>query len=147
MIMKRYLTGTLLVLAAMVAIVVALSAAAAGTTPFLPGITVKDENPNGCVDCHRNAGAGKDSRLNVSLPANVKGHPDIAKVMKSLPADCAMCHAAGRTAAPLQQVIHQAHYRDPAKNAFVTANQGACLHCHTLSTEGVAGVKAAAKNW
>ena len=41
--------------------------AADNAKPYLPGITVTDDHPNGCVDCHKNQGEGKDKRLNVSL--------------------------------------------------------------------------------
>lgn len=143
----RAITLFLLGLAGLTAVVLVLTAASAADTPFLPGITVKDENPNGCVDCHKNAGAGKDYRLSVSLPANVKGHPDISKSVKAVPTDCTLCHAAGRNARPLQKAVHEVHYEKPAENAFVTVYKGACLNCHVLSADGTVSVKAAARNW
>ena len=68
--------------------------AADNAKPYLPGITVTDDHPNGCVDCHKNQGEGKDYRLNVSL-AQVEGHPKIDAIVKKLPQDCMMCHKEG----------------------------------------------------
>ena len=56
----------------------------------LPGVTVEDDHPNGCVDCHQQTDDA-DYRLNVELKA-LEGHPDISAMMKTVPADCAMCH-------------------------------------------------------
>jgi mono/diheme cytochrome c family protein len=121
--------------------------AADASSVFLPGITVKDEHPNGCVDCHKNA--DKDYRLNVAL-TQIKGHPNIAKVVKKVPDGCAMCHKAGGSgkAPALANVVHEFHYKDAAKNAFVTYYQGACLNCHQLNVDnGEMKVKSGAANW
>jgi hypothetical protein len=131
---------------ALVAVVTILTAASAAA-PVLPGITAKDELPNGCVDCHQNAGAGKDYRLNVGIPANLKGHPDISKLVKTVPNDCAMCHKEGQKAGALNLVLHTVHYAKPAENPFVTAYQGACLNCHALGATGAITVKSAPRNW
>jgi hypothetical protein len=63
---------------------VALSAQSAGGTPFLPGVAAKDPFPNGCVDCHKDQGDGKDSTVIAEL-AKIKvadtptyAHPVIA---------------------------------------------------------------------
>ncbi len=76
---------------------------------FLPGLTVADEHPNGCVDCHKNQGAGKDYRLNVSL-AQIKGHPKIDAMVKKLPDNCAICHKAAGKVSPLDIIMHKVHY-------------------------------------
>jgi hypothetical protein len=126
---------------------VALTAASAGDAPFLPGITAKDENPNGCVDCHKNLGEGKDYRVIAEL-ANVKGHPKIDKIVKTVPKDCTMCHKAGGKVPELNLVIHKVHYRKPAENVFVNVYKGACLNCHSLDADtGAMGVKSGPKNW
>ena len=127
--------------------VILVLTAATQATPFLPGITVKDDLPNGCIDCHKNTGAGKDTRLNVSLPASVKDHPDITKVVKTLPGDCALCHKAGAKVAALNTILHAVHYAKPAENAFVTVYQGACLACHSLAATGAVTVKSGPRNW
>jgi cytochrome c553 len=121
--------------------------AAAQPAPFLPGLTVKDETPGGCVDCHKNAGAGKDTRLNVSLPTAVKDHPDIAKIVKTVPTDCGMCHKPGQKAGDLGPRIHVVHYAQPEANTFVTVYQGACLNCHALGDSGTISVKSGPRNW
>ncbi len=123
--------------------VVSVSAA---DTPFLPGVTVKDEHPNGCVDCHRQTERG-DYRLNAEV-AKVKGHPNIDRIVKTAPNDCLMCHKAGAKAGPLSQVVHKIHFSDPSENHFVSHYQGACLNCHAIDlSTGAMSVKSGAKNW
>jgi hypothetical protein len=115
--------------------------------PFLPGITVADEHPNGCVDCHKNQGAGKDYRLNVSL-AQIQGHPKIDAIVKTLPDSCLICHKEGGKAGALNIVLHKAHYEKGAENHFVQFYQGACLNCHKLDVAtGKMTVKSGPKNW
>ena len=100
--------------------------------PFLPGLTVADEHPNGCVDCHKNQGEGKDYRLNVSL-AQIKGHPKIDAIVKKLPDNCAICHKAAGKVSPLEHHTAQGPLREGVeKNPFVQVYQGACLNCHKL---------------
>ena len=112
----------------------------------LSGITVKDEHPNGCVDCHKNAGDGRDYRLSVELKAS--GHPDISKIVKTIPGDCAMCHKAGSKAGALNLQTHQLHYANPDENHFIEYYQGECLACHSLNLQtGEMSVKSGAKNW
>jgi hypothetical protein len=135
----------LLVLAgvAILGSVLALTAASAADTPYLPGITVKDENPRGCVDCHKNA----DSRMPAEI-ARIKGHPNIDKIVKTVPNDCLMCHKPGGKVPELNLVMHKAHYDKPAENHFVTDSKGACLNCHTLdTTTGAMNMKSGPKNW
>ncbi len=116
-------------------------------TAYLPGVTVKDEHPNGCIDCHSLAGEGKDYRLNVSL-TQVEKHPDITKIVKQLPGDCLMCHNEGSKSGSLNNIAHKYHYRNPGENHFVSSYQGACLNCHTLDSDsGEMKVKSGAKNW
>jgi hypothetical protein len=115
--------------------------------PFLPGITVADEHPNGCVDCHKNQGAGKDYRLNVSL-AQIQGHPKIDAIVKTLPDSCLICHKEGSKAGALNIMLHKAHYEKSAENPFVQFYQGACLNCHKLDVAtGKMTVKSGPKNW
>ena len=123
----------------------ALALTWAQDVPALSGITVEDAHPNGCIDCHRSAGAN-DYRLNVSLKA--AGHPDITAMVKTVPTDCAICHKANTPLQAISQQVHKAHYQNPSENHFVTAYSGECLACHTLNTAtGVMTVKSAPKNW
>lgn len=115
-------------------------------TPVLPGITAPDEHPRGCVDCHVNAGAGNDHRMNVELAKGGK-HPNIDAIVKTVPTDCTMCHKAG-AAGPLQLVAHKLHYREPDDNVFVNNYGGACLQCHSLdANSGNMTMKSGPKNW
>ena len=114
---------------------------------FLPGLTVADEHPNGCVDCHKDQGAGKDYRLNVSL-AKITGHPKIDALVKKLPDSCAICHKAAGKVSPLDIIMHKVHYQDFEKNPFVQVYQGACLNCHQLdAASGKLTMKSSANNW
>jgi hypothetical protein len=141
----RRLTLLLLAAAGFTAGALLLTAADNAKPPYLPGITVADDQPNGCVDCHSNQGEGKDYRLSVSLAKLVK-HPKIDAIVKKVPNDCLMCHKAGANA--LNLVLHKAHYGKGADSAFVKFYQGACLNCHKLDiASGNTTVKSGPKNW
>lgn len=142
--MKKMLLTVLLI--GLFATISTVFVAAEGDQPFLPGITVTDEHPNGCVDCHRDAGGGKDYRLNVSLAE--KGHVKIDSMVKTLPNDCMMCHKEGSNAGSLSIRTHTAHYSNAEENHFVTSYQGSCLQCHKLDVAtGIMSVKSGSKNW
>ena len=114
------------------------------STPFLPGITVKDDYPNGCVDCHMN---GKAISVIAEL-AKVSGHPKVDKVVKSVPKDCLICHKTGPKPPVFSQAMHLVHYAKPSENDFVTTYKGACLSCHILDTStGEMVKKNGPKNW
>ena len=113
---------------------------------FLPGITVTDDHPNGCVDCHSDKGGGRDYRLNTSLAE--EGHVKIDSMVKTLPDDCMMCHKEGSKAKSLSIQVHEAHYGEAEENHFISSYQGACLQCHTLNVAtGVMSIKSGPKNW
>ena len=113
----------------------------------LPGITAADEHPNGCVDCHANAGEGQDHRLNISVN-EIEDHPDITAIVKTVPKDCGMCHRPNVAAGPLNLQAHRIHYEDPSENHFIEFYAGQCLECHGLNNEtGVVAVKQGPKNW
>jgi hypothetical protein len=125
---------------------IALSAQAAANAPFLPGITVKDPYPNGCVDCHTGQG-GKAPLVNAEL-ANLSGHPKVDTIVKILPKDCLICHNGKGRAPQFNLAMHLVHFNKPAENAFVTAYKGACLNCHSLdASTGEMSVKSGPKNW
>ncbi|MGA2379619.1 MAG: hypothetical protein ABSG85_09945 [Spirochaetia bacterium] len=125
----------------------ALSAQSAGGTPFLPGVAAKDPFPNGCVDCHKDQGDGKDSTVIAEL-AKINGHPKIDKIVKVVPKDCLICHKGGPKPPSFNQAMHKVHFEKPAENPFVTEYKGACLNCHSLDFDtGEMSVKSGPKNW
>lgn len=135
-----------LLLVAGVATITVFLVAADNNKPFLPGVTIADEHPNGCVDCHKISG-DDDYRLNVEL-ANLDGHPKIDAIVKNVPQDCLMCHKEGAKAGPLNLITHKDHYRNPNDNAFIKYYQGACLNCHSVSPgSGKMAIKSGPKNW
>jgi hypothetical protein len=143
--MKGFLSVFIVVLVLLLGTICAVSADDAVVK--LSGITITDEHPNGCVDCHVNAGGGNDYRLNVELKA-LKGHPDVTKMVRNVPQDCAMCHKPNVPAGALNTQTHRLHYQNPDENHFVTGYQGECLACHSLNINtGIMTVKSGPKNW
>ena len=125
----------------------ALSAQSAGATPFLPGVAAKDPFPNGCVDCHKDQGDGKDFTVIAEL-AKINGHPKIDKIVKVVPKDCLICHKGGPKPPAFNMAMHKVHFEKPAENRFVTEYKGACLNCHSLNLDtGEMSVKSGPKNW
>jgi hypothetical protein len=141
---ESLLVFALVLAVGLVGTVVTLTAAAAA--PALPGLTAADTYAKGCVDCHKKDGAN-DYTIPTGLK-NIKGHPDITKVVKNVPTDCAMCHKPNTKAGPIADALHKVHFADPTKNVFVTTYGGQCLNCHKLDvTTGAMSVKAAPANW
>ena len=105
----------------------------AGELPKLPGITVKDPYPNGCVSCHVQKG-GKDYRLPVLL-SKIEGHPKIDKIVKTAPNDCSKCHKKGTKAGLINLAIHRMHFQNPKENHFIAIYKGNCLSCHKLNLQ------------
>ncbi len=99
--------------------------------PAIPGITVNDDRPNGCIDCHKKVSDAKD----YSLPAEIKGmakegkHPDVASMIKG-PATCLTCHS-DKSKNPLGNVLHKAHLTGDS-NHFVASYGAQCMNCHGL---------------
>ena len=124
----------------------ALALSWADTDVELPGITIEDAHPQGCVDCHVDA-EENDYRLNVGLKG-IEGHPDITNIVKNVPQDCTMCHKASVPAGALAEAVHKAHFADPDENHFIAYYKGQCLECHALNTStGVMSNKSGPKNW
>ena len=112
----------------------------------LSGITVEDAHPNGCIDCHKESN-GNDYRLSTSLK-ELGNHPDVTRIVRNVPEDCAMCHKANVPAGSLSEVVHVAHYANPDENHFIGYYAGECLACHALNTEtGAMSNKSGPKNW
>jgi hypothetical protein len=121
--------------------------AAAPGMPALPGINAPDAQPKGCIDCHINAG-GKDFRLTKVLGGIKGGHPDVGKLVKTVPMDCLKCHYASAMAPVLGSMTHRNHYQNQVNNDFLVLDKGSCLSCHTVDVNsGKIGVKNAAANW
>lgn len=121
----------------------------------IPGLTAKDVYPNGCVDCHID---GKNGNIRMSAlmatwttavptalldkakassvtASKVKGkHPPMANVKANIPQTCLTgCHKKGSTIAPpFAQLMHAVHLVGGAKNQYLAAFQGECMHCHKL---------------
>lgn len=151
-------TVTLMFVAALAAAVTSQTPAASQGSAVrqIPGLTAKDLYPNGCVDCHVD---GKHGNLRMStlmaswttaVPAalvekakatsvtasKVKGkHPPMANVKTNIPQTClAGCHKKGSAIAPpFAQLMHAVHLVGGAKNQYLAAFQGECMHCHKLN--------------
>jgi hypothetical protein len=128
----------------------------------IPGLTVEDKFPNGCVDCHINMPDIKQderistlmSRWNKNVEAKLlkkaqavasadvtlKGiHPPASGSLKNIPAACTTCHSkTSRTAPPFAALLHAIHLTGGNDNHFLTIFQGECTHCHKMNvTTGV----------
>ena len=123
----------------------------------IPGITAKDEYPNGCVDCHINyvemkrdtrfstlmnlwsgkVGSKLLAKAEASAPQGMtlKGkHPKAGGVLKDIPAKCLPCHGkSSKTSPPFGELIHVIHLTGGGENQFLTMFQGECTHCHKLN--------------
>jgi hypothetical protein len=114
--------------------------------PALPGVTVTDKYPDGCVDCHKTIG-DKDYRLKTGL-VRIGGHSEMATIVRNLPRDCMKCHKVDSPAGYLGDIAHRDHYRNPSENDFVIVYKGDCLHCHGIDLEsGKTTLKDGSKNW
>lgn len=131
-----------LIIALAIALLIGVGAAVVRTqeeeVPQLPGITVEDPKPEGCVDCHKpRPDIGRDFRLSVELQ-EIEGHPDISGMVASqeIPVLCTTCHTADFL--PLSNIAHKKHFEfeeDPLENHFISSYQGQCLYCHALDPE------------
>jgi hypothetical protein len=123
----------------------------------IPGITVDDPMPNGCVSCHLNYPELKvDARFTTLMKAwsegtiepkllakakaagpeglTIKGkHPPTAFAVKDVPKACLTCHAkTSKVAPPFARMIHLIHLTGGEENVFLRAFQGECTMCHKL---------------
>ena len=140
----KILFSTLILLAALRMTV--SFAVADNNKPSLPGVTVTDKHPNGCVDCHKAFG-DKDYRLKMGL-AKIEGHTEMDTIVKNLPQDCMKCHKADSSTGYLGDIAHRDHYGNPSKNVFIIVYKGDCLNCHGIDPEsGKTTLKDGPKNW
>ena len=129
-----------------------------GDVAAIPGVTAEDTHPNGCVDCHRLAGEGRDYRLSTAIQewsdagapdelvewsqaawpnASLDGqHPGVGGFVASqtLPDGCYNCHGEG-SGMPLEPMLHTVHFAGGGENHFVSGYDGRCLQCHTMNTD------------
>jgi len=127
----------------------------------IPGLTIDDKFPNGCVDCHINMPDIKqDERLSTLMSkweSNVeeklmkkaqgvapdialKGtHPPATESLIDIPSACKICHSEhSNEAPPFTALIHSIHLTGGDENHFLTIFQGECTYCHKLNmTTGV----------
>jgi hypothetical protein len=133
-----------LVLAAGLACALLLATAAFAADPpkaYLPGLTVDDEAPNGCVSCHK-------GQRNLKAMLDALDHRDMGDKIKVVPDDCKACHEDDDELEALGAVSHSMHYARGSKSDFVLKHGGSCLNCHALSTgTGEVTVKSGPKNW
>jgi hypothetical protein len=102
--------------------------------------------PHGCVSCHVKRGKS-DRRLNALLP-KIKGHPNVSRLVETVPKDCGICHKKGSNAPLLKAAIHKMHSKGFALGAFAGKLTDPCLHCHRVNVRtGKIGVKSGLKNW
>jgi hypothetical protein len=132
--MKNARALLVVALVALFGLVAVGSLSAAAPAAYLPGITDTDPAPLGCVSCHTG-----DYAISKEL-AKVKGHPDVSKVVKSVPDGCAMCHKEGAKAGTLAEMVHTAHFGKGKDSVFVKNYAGSCLNCHSFKA-GVMGFK------
>lgn len=109
--------------------------------PEIPGITVEDSKPNGCVDCHRKVSEERDYRLTRHIEELAKKgeHPNVVASISTIPTDCLVCHS--KSAAknlgtdPFTTLLHKIHLVGGKENHFITEYQGKCTYCHALNKE------------
>jgi len=113
--------------------------------PEIPGITVEDPKPNGCVDCHRKVSEERDYRLTryIEKLAKEEEHPDVVAAINTIPNDCTMCHsesaAENMGTEPFATLLHKLHLVGGKENHFITHYQGKCTYCHALNMETGSG--------
>ncbi len=130
--------------------------------PAWPGVTIPDDKPNGCVDCHRQT-ANRDLRLSTTLrlwatqgspkeainvaeavfprATTLMGrHPDVTRIITTgavpIPTQCITCHRSqGR---PITTVIHLLHLsQNPEfvsnRYTFTERSGNNCTSCHAIN--------------
>jgi cytochrome c553 len=123
----------------------------------IPGLTIEDKFPNGCVDCHINMpNIKQDERISTLMSkwnkkvetellskaqaaagagVTLKGmHPSARESLKDIPAACITCHdKKNGTAPPLAALLHVIHLTGGDDNHFLTIFQGECTYCHKMN--------------
>jgi len=143
-----------------VILLAASPAAGEPAVPEIPGLTVADRFPGGCVDCHTNrpsenldvrlstqmkqwrteVGAKLLAKVQAVMPEGTRlrgKHPPVSKAaFADVPNACLTCHRGQlKTAPPLGAMLHALHLTGGKDNHFIALFQGACTHCHKLDQE------------
>jgi len=123
--------------------------------PEIPGLTVEDPFPRGCVDCHIDRPeAQMDVRISTRMrtwseqveakvlervqaimtgTAKLSGrHPRLSEESyQDIPANCMQCHSAAQNSVPrMGPMLHALHLIGAQENHFFTLFGGECTHCH-----------------
>jgi len=125
----------------------------------IPGITVEDQFPRACVDCHVNyEEMNRDTRLSTLIAQwttqvepqlletaqAVAGpgleltgvHPRVNAALGDIPAACLGCHESkAANAPPLPPLLHKIHLGGGDEAVFLRVFQGECTHCHKLNKD------------
>jgi len=122
----------------------------------VPGLTIEDKFPNGCVDCHINMpDINQDERIStlmsnwtekveeellkkaqsVASSIELKGvHPLATKSLEDIPSACITCHNSASNMAPsFAALLHVIHLTGGEENHFLTIFQGECTYCHKMN--------------
>jgi hypothetical protein len=128
----------------------------------IPGLTIEDKFPNGCVDCHINMpNIKQDERISTLMSGwnkkvetkllkkaqavagagvTLQGvHPPAPESLKDIPTACINCHNKEKgTTPPFAALLHVIHLTGGDDNHFLTIFQGECTYCHKMNvTTGV----------
>lgn len=126
----------------------------------VPGITVPDAFPQGCVDCHlRYPEQALDVRFSTLLSGwarevepglmemarsasrpgvtLVGRHPEVdAEVLSRIPRSCISCHTRRVDEAPdFPSLTHLIHLRGGGQNPFLSVFGAECTHCHKMDPD------------
>ena len=125
----------------------------------IPGITVADDRPLACVECHVNYVDMKlDARfstlvtqwtekVDTALLAKAQAsaprgmtlrgkHPVLTSGFDDIPGKCLTCHKRDSDEAPpFAQMLHAIHLTGGEANHFLTVYQGECTYCHKLDAK------------
>jgi len=128
--------------------------------PAIPGITVADQFPNGCVDCHINRPEAQmdvrissrmmrwQERVDAKVLARIQAvagggselsgqHPDLRpQSYEDIPRSCMRCHSRASNDGPaMGAMLHALHLTGGRENHFLTLFGGECTHCHKFDSE------------
>jgi hypothetical protein len=114
---------------------------ASAADAYLPGITIDDPSPQGCVSCHQ-------GEMSLKRQLAALKHRNIDGQVEVVPDDCKTCHDEDEGLDSMSAIAHSMHYASLSSSEFVTRYQGSCLHCHAMATgSGEVTVKSGKKNW
>lgn len=128
--------------------------------PEIPGLTVEDPFPRGCVDCHIDRPEEKmDVRISTQIrtwservdtevlervrtitadTVELSGrHPLLpAQSYEDIPASCMECHDGTRQGIPrMGPMLHALHLVGGQENHFLTVFGGECTYCHKFDAD------------